>query len=53
MSWSFWLILTPTLCYAAAAVVYGAKGNWPLAVTYSGYFIGNLGLLALDVHLSR
>ena len=49
MSWSFWLICVPTLCYLAAAGVYATKGNWPLAITYFGYTIGNLGLLALDL----
>jgi hypothetical protein len=47
--WSFWLILVPTLCYAAAACVYGAKGNWPLAVVYAGYCFANTGLLAIDL----
>jgi hypothetical protein len=49
VSWSFWLICVPTLCYLAAAVVYGMKGNWPLAVTYAGYSFANTGLLALDL----
>ena len=49
MSWSFWLIAIPTACYAAAAVVYGVKGNWPLAVVYVGYAFANTGLLALDL----
>jgi hypothetical protein len=29
MSWSFWLILVPTICYGLAAVVYGLQRNWP------------------------
>lgn len=49
VSWSFWLIAIPTGCYLAAACVYGSKGNWPLAVVYSGYCWANLGLLALDM----
>jgi uncharacterized protein involved in cysteine biosynthesis len=48
MSWSFWLVLIPTLCYAAAACVYAAGKSWPLAVVYCGYAFANLGLLALD-----
>jgi hypothetical protein len=48
MSWSFWLILAPTACYAAAAVVYGIQKNWPMVVVYSGYAWANCGLLALD-----
>jgi hypothetical protein len=48
MSWSFWLILTPTICYSAAAVVYGLQKNWPLVIVYSGYAWANCGLLWLD-----
>jgi hypothetical protein len=53
VSWSFWLILIPTLCYSGAAVVYGSQRNWPLVVVYSGYAWANLGLLALDLGPSR
>jgi hypothetical protein len=49
MSWSFWLIAIPTICYGAAGVVYAMKGNWPLCVTFSGYMWANFGLLALDL----
>jgi hypothetical protein len=49
VSWSFWLIAVPTLCYAAASVSYGLQKNWPLAVVYAGYCFANLGLLALDL----
>lgn len=49
MSWSFWLILAPTVCYLAASVVYGAQGKWPLMVVYAGYAFANTGLLALDL----
>lgn len=48
MSWSFWLILIPAACYSLACVSYGIQGNWPLAITYVGYAIGNVGLLWLD-----
>jgi hypothetical protein len=49
MSWSFWLILCPTACYALAAVSYGIQGKWPLAVVYAGYAFANCGLLALEL----
>jgi hypothetical protein len=49
VSWSFWLILAPTLCYSAAAVVYGIQKNWPLVIVYTGYAFANVGLLAIDV----
>lgn len=45
---TFALILIPTACYLTAAVLYAAKGNWPLAVTYAGYSFANCGLLWLD-----
>lgn len=48
MSWSFWLILAPTVCYLAAAVSYGLQSNWPLAIVYAGYSWANVGLLWLD-----
>jgi hypothetical protein len=48
MSWSFWLILAPTACYAAAAVVYGLQKNWPLMIVYYHYAGANIGLLWLD-----
>ena len=48
MSWSFWLLLVPTIAYLAASMVYGSRGNWPMAVVYGGYFAANIGLLALD-----
>ncbi len=48
MSWSFWLLLIPTLCYALAAGVYGWQGNWPMATVYMGYSWANVGLLWLD-----
>lgn len=48
MSWSFYLLLLPTLCYAAAAVVYAKSGNMPLCAVYVGYAFANCGLLALD-----
>jgi hypothetical protein len=53
MTWTFYLLLVPTLSYAAAAVVYGMQGNWPLAVVYAGYCFANTGLLALDLMMVK
>lgn len=53
MSWSFWLILLPTLCYSLAAVVYGMQRNWPLVIVYTGYAWANCGLLWLDKIMSQ
>lgn len=49
---TFALILVPTLCYALASCLYGAKGNWPLAIVYFGYSLANCGLLWLDLKAS-
>lgn len=46
---TFAFILVPTLCYMGASILYGWKGNWPLAVVYAGYAFANTGLLALDL----
>lgn len=48
MSWSFWLVLVPTVCYLLAAVAYGIQRNWPMTIVYVGYSFANCGLLALD-----
>ncbi len=48
MSWSFWLLIVPTVCYAGESVAYGIQRNWPMAVVYFGYSVANCGLLALD-----
>lgn len=53
MSWSFLLILIPTICYAATAVVYSVKGNWPLVFAYSGYTWANIGFLWLDILMRK
>jgi hypothetical protein len=47
------LVIIPGICYALASVLYGREGNWPLSVVYAGYFIGNCGLLWLDLTLKR
>lgn len=43
------LVIVPGISYALASFLYASKANWPLAVTYAGYFIGNCGLLLLDL----
>lgn len=48
MSFTFLFILIPAVCYGAAAFLYFLSGNYPLAVTYFGYLLGNIGLLWLD-----
>jgi hypothetical protein len=48
VTWTFALILVPTLCYAGAMVMYLLKGDYALALVYSGYSWANLGLLWLD-----
>ena len=52
MTWTFYLLLVPTISYLAAAVVYGIQGAWPLAIVYSGYAWANCGLLVLDRMMS-
>jgi hypothetical protein len=47
------LIIIPGVCYLAAAAMYGWQGNWPLAITYSGYAWANVGLLWLDRIMAR
>jgi len=48
VSWTFALILVPTLCYASASVIYFIRGDSSLGITYSGYAWANVGLLWLD-----
>lgn len=49
MNWPFILVLTPTLCYSAAAVAYGVQRNWPNVVIFTGYAIANTGFLAIEL----
>ena len=49
MTWTFYLLLIPTIAYLLAAMGYAFQQNWPLAVVYAGYSFANCGLLALDV----
>ena len=48
MSLAFWFVLVPTLCYAAAMGVYLLRGDWSMAIVYSGYAWANVGLLWLE-----
>lgn len=50
---SFWLIVVPTLCYLCASGMYLFQKNWPLAITYFGYFFANIGLLMLDHMMAK
>lgn len=45
---TFWLLVIPTLCYAAASLAYAVKANWPLSIMYAGYAFANCGALWLD-----
>lgn len=53
VSWSFALILLPTLCYAGAAVAYGIRGDWYSVVIFSGYAWANCGFLAIELARMR
>jgi len=44
-----WLVIIPGACYLAASIVYAFKMQMPLSVVYFGYFLGNCGLLLLDL----
>lgn len=40
-----WLAI-PMMCYALqAATVYAVQGRWGMVVCFSGYIIGNIGLM--------
>jgi hypothetical protein len=45
------LIVIPGVSYFIASLLYAKQGNWPLAVVYLGYFLGNGGLLWLDLQM--
>lgn len=47
------LVIIPGLCYLLASLVYASQKNLPLSVVYFGYFIGNVGLLWLDLTLKK
>jgi len=42
---SFLLALIPTLCYGGIVISEAIKGNYPIALVFLGYTIGNLGFL--------
>lgn len=39
------LIIAVTFAYVGVAVSESLKGNWPMAVVFSGYSIANLGFI--------
>jgi hypothetical protein len=41
---SSWLIIVTGLIYAYIGVEQSFKGNLPMAITYAGYALGNIGL---------
>jgi hypothetical protein len=49
VTWSFGLILIPTVCYAGTAVAYGIRNDWPQAVIFAGYALANCGFLAIEL----
>ena len=44
---SAWLIVVTGLIYSYIFLEQGIKGNYPLAITYFGYALGNVGLYLL------
>jgi hypothetical protein len=44
---SAWLIVVTGLIYSYISIEQGIKGNIPLAITYFGYALGNVGLYLL------
>lgn len=53
MTFTALLLAVPMLCYGIAAVAYGVQGNWALAVVYTGYALANVGLIALDIGMTK
>lgn len=49
MSWPFFLILAPTVCYGATAVAYAIRQDWPNVTIFTGYCIANCGFLAIEL----
>lgn len=49
MSWPFFLILAPTLCYVGAAIAFVLARNWPQVVIFCGYALANCGFLAIEL----
>ncbi len=48
MNWAFWLIGATTLIYAGTTVAFFVQGKPALAVTYLGYTVANVGLMAVS-----
>jgi hypothetical protein len=48
VTWTAWLLIVPTACYAGASVAYGIQKNWPMVIVYAGYSAANCGLIWLD-----
>jgi hypothetical protein len=42
---SFPLVLITTLCYIGVAVSQVSKGDYPMALVWTGYTVGNLGFM--------
>jgi hypothetical protein len=42
---SAFLIAIPMACYIGVAMNEGYRGNYPGAITFTGYAIGNIGLM--------
>lgn len=53
MSWGFWFVFVPTVCYAGAMVYYLLVGAHQMAIIYSGYAWANVGLLWLEALRTR
>lgn len=53
MTWPFLLILTPTLCYAGAALSYAVARDWPNVTIFCGYSLANCGFLAIELMKAR
>jgi hypothetical protein len=49
MTWVDWIPALTGLLYAAAAVGYALQGNSGLALAYTGYVLGNVGLIMAAV----
>jgi hypothetical protein len=53
VTWPFFLVLAPTICYAGAAVAYGIRRDWPSVVIFSGYCLANTGFLAIELSRAK
>lgn len=53
MTWADWLIVSVTLHYVVAAVIYLWAGQIWLAWTYAAYGLANVGLIGLSMAVQR